>query len=78
MSNLDASNPTVPAAPVPGDSRAVDLGETRDALLAAYRELLRQVHAVASDPRRADEAARLADAAGRLVDGSFAVRLVFG
>ena len=66
------------AEPVPGDSSLDDLAATRDALLTTYRELLAQVRGLAGDPRRADELARLAEAAGKLVHGEFVRRLVFG
>jgi hypothetical protein len=67
-----------PASPVLADSPSAGLAATRDALLAAYRELLRRIEAGAGDPRQADEVARLAEAAQRLVGGRFARRLVFG
>src|SRR5688572_21423756 len=69
----DSHDPTGEPAPA-----ADDLETTRTALLGAYRRLLRQIEAVAGDARQADEVARLAEAAERLVHGRFARRLVFG
>jgi hypothetical protein len=63
-------------SPVSGDSP--DLGATRESLLATYNELLVQIRGLAGDPRRADELARLAEAAARLTHGGFVQRLVFG
>jgi hypothetical protein len=62
----------------PATSATDELGRTRDVLLGTYRDLLTQIRALASDARHADEIAKLADAAARLVHGGFVKQLVFG